>query len=141
MRFATSLLIASSLLLGACATNKGELGKRSYDKNYVNQVAWKYLDTCLKQIEQVANRGAPNEEKKTLVGAVSIYLEIGASGDILLTKVEKSSGDSALDASALDAIKNASPCSPFPDVLRSHFDVVAATRTFFYSPWPNVNPK
>lgn len=62
-------------------------------------------------------RYPPDARARGAQGRAQVHLHIARDGRVLSTVVTRGSGDSALDAGALDTVRRASPLPPFPPGL------------------------
>jgi protein TonB len=74
-------------------------------------------------VEDVGTLNFPQKDGKKLYGELIVYIPIFQDGTIYEKdggpKVEKSSGNSALDAAALRIVRRAAPFGKFPPNMRS----------------------
>lgn len=82
-----------------------------------------YYKALQKRVEDVGTLNFPQKEGKKLYGELIIYIPIFQDGSIYEKdggpKVEKSSGNKALDAAALRIVRRAAPFGKFPPNMRS----------------------
>lgn len=83
-----------------------------------------YYKTLQKRIEDIGTLNFPQKDGRKLYGDVILYIPIFQDGTIYEKdggpKVEKSSGNKALDAAALRIVRNAAPFGKFPPNMRSN---------------------
>lgn len=82
-----------------------------------------YYKALQKRVEDVGTLNFPQKDGKKLYGELIIYIPIFQDGTIYEKdggpKVEKSSGNKALDAAALRIVRRAAPFGKFPPNMRS----------------------
>ncbi|MDO8701317.1 MAG: TonB family protein [Undibacterium sp.] len=82
-----------------------------------------YYKALQKKVEDVGTLNFPQKDGKKLYGELIIYIPIFQDGTIYEKdggpKVEKSSGNKALDAAALRIVRRAAPFGKFPPNMRS----------------------
>ena len=82
-----------------------------------------YYKALQKRVEDVGTLNFPQKDGKKLYGELIIYIPIFQDGSIYEKdggpKVEKSSGNKALDAAALRIVRRAAPFGKFPPNMRS----------------------
>ena len=82
-----------------------------------------YYKALQKRVEDVGTLNFPQKDGKKLYGELIVYIPIFQDGTIYEKdggpKVEKSSGNKALDASALRIVRRAAPFGKFPPNMRS----------------------
>ena len=76
-----------------------------------------------KKIEDFGTANFPQKEGKKLYGELIVYIPIFQDGSIYEKeggpRIEKSSGDKALDKAALRIVRSAAPFGKFPQNMRS----------------------
>lgn len=82
-----------------------------------------YYKTLQKKVEDTGTMNFPQKDGRKLYGELIIYIPIFQDGTIYEKdggpKVEKSSGNAALDAAALRIVRRAAPFGKFPPNMRS----------------------
>lgn len=82
-----------------------------------------YYKALQKRVEDMGTMNFPQKDGKKLYGELIIYIPIFQDGSIYEKgggpKVEKSSGNAALDAAALRIVRRAAPFGKFPPNMRS----------------------
>lgn len=82
-----------------------------------------YYKALQKRIEDMGTMNFPQKDGRKLYGELIIYIPIFQDGSIYERdggpKVEKSSGNAALDAAALRIVRRAAPFGKFPPNMRS----------------------
>jgi len=83
------------------------------------------VQTCAKL------RGYPEEaQRQGLTGAATVFLIIGADGNVSEEHLANSSGHAALDAFALDVLRRAVPLTQIPSALHNSVFEVAVVMVF-----------
>lgn len=81
-----------------------------------------YYTALQQQIEQTGTRHFPEQAGKKLYGELIVYIPVFQDGSVYEKeggpRVERSSGNAALDQAALQIIRRAAPFGPFPAELR-----------------------
>ena len=82
-----------------------------------------YYKSLQKRVEDIGTLNFPQKEGKKLYGELIVYIPIFQDGSIYEKdggpKVEKSSGNKALDEAALRIVRRAAPFGKFPPNMRS----------------------
>ena len=82
-----------------------------------------YYKTMQKRIEQVGTLNFPQQGGRKLYGELVVYIPVFQDGSLYLKdggpKVERSSGNPALDRAALDIVRRSAPFGAFPANMRS----------------------
>jgi protein TonB len=90
-----------------------------------------YMQAWIRKVERFANQNYPDELRRNhLYGNVILAVQIKADGSLGEVEVRKSSGQSALDMAAVEAVKGAAPFEVFSDEMREKCDVLIIIRTF-----------
>jgi len=83
-----------------------------------------YYKTLQKRIEEIGTLNFPQQNGRKLYGELVVYIPIFQDGSIYLkeggVRVEKSSGNAALDNDALAIVRRAAPFGRFPPNMLSH---------------------
>lgn len=83
-----------------------------------------YYKSLQKRIEDIGTLNFPQKDGKKLYGELIVYIPIFQDGSIYEKdggpRVEKSSGNAALDAAALRIVRRAAPFGKFPPNMRSN---------------------
>lgn len=83
-----------------------------------------YYKTLQKRIEEIGTLNFPQQNGRKLYGELVVYIPIFQDGSIYLkeggARVEKSSGNAALDNAALAIVRRAAPFGRFPPNMLSH---------------------
>lgn len=87
------------------------------------EVAYALYYTALqKKIEQTGTLHFPQRDGKKLYGELIVYIPVGQDGSLYEKeggpRIERSSGDAALDAAAIAIVRRAAPFGGFPPSLR-----------------------
>ena len=84
-----------------------------------------YLDAWRRKIERVGTLNFPDvARRKNLSGTPVIEVTIGANGQLVNTKLRRSSGHAEIDEAATRILKLASPYNPFPAALAAKHDEI-----------------
>ena len=82
-----------------------------------------YYKAMQKRIEEMGTLGFPQQNGRKLYGELVVYIPIFQDGTIYMKdggpRVERSSGNAALDKAALDIVRRAAPFGAFPANMRS----------------------
>lgn len=92
-----------------------------------------YLEDWRQKVERIGNLNYPEAARGKLYGSLVVYLEINAEGKLERAEIQRSSGHKVLDQAALRILRMASPFAPFPDNLKSQFDILAFARTWSFT--------
>lgn len=83
-----------------------------------------YYKTMQKRIEDIGTLNFPQQNGRKLYGELVVYIPVFQDGSIYLkdggARVEKSSGNAALDAKALEIVRRAAPFGRFPPKMLSN---------------------
>jgi protein TonB len=84
-----------------------------------------YLSSWKVKVERVGTLNFPNVERRTpSTGHPTLEVVINANGDLQDVIVRHSSGERILDQAAMDILRSAAPFEPFPEFLKSDYDVL-----------------
>jgi len=118
----------------AIARSKAEIFERIEEENRrpkrtqispsTRQVGYAlYYKAMQKRIEEVGTLNFPQQAGKKLYGELVIYIPVYQDGALYLKdggpKVERSSGNAALDKAALDIVRRSAPYGAFPANMRT----------------------
>lgn len=82
-----------------------------------------YYKAMQKRIEEVGTLNFPQQDGRKLYGELVVYIPIFQDGSIYMNdggpRVERSSGNAALDKAALDIVRRAAPFGAFPANMRT----------------------
>lgn len=127
-----------------------DLVRDAVDTDFINQPAWEtritdtgereliisantresriaaYLSGWKIKVERVGTLNFPNEARSGPGTGRHPTLEVAirADGDLEEVLIRKSSGEQVLDQAAMEILRSAAPFDPFPDFLRSDYDVL-----------------
>ena len=84
-----------------------------------------YLDSWKRRVERIGTLNYPADVRtQALLGNPTLEVAIRADGRLEEIVVRRSSGHKLLDQAALSILQMASPFEPFPDSIRSDYDVL-----------------
>jgi periplasmic protein TonB len=83
-----------------------------------------YLTLWKRKVEQTGTLNYPLEAHRTGTGYPVLEVAIAADGSLKAVTVVSSSGQRGLDQAAVQILRLAAPFAPFPDALRSDYDVL-----------------
>lgn len=84
-----------------------------------------YLSSWKRRVEQVGTLNFPRQvQRRTDAASPVLEVAIGADGQLREAVIRRSSGYRDLDQAAIDILRAAGPFQPFPDSLRSEYDVL-----------------
>jgi len=82
-----------------------------------------YYKTLQERIEKIGTLNFPQKDGKKLYGELTIYIPVFQDGSLYMKdggpRVERSSGNPALDSAALHIVKRSAPFGRFPDNMRT----------------------
>jgi periplasmic protein TonB len=83
-----------------------------------------YVAAWRRKVERVGTLNFPTVARSGLSGNPVLEVAISADGRLVLARVQRSSGDPALDQAALDILRLASPFDPFSPALAARYRVL-----------------
>jgi protein TonB len=84
-----------------------------------------YLSSWKVKVERVGTLNFPNVRRRgPSIGHPTLEVVINANGDLKDVIVRHSSGERNLDQAAMDILRSAAPFEPFPEFLKSDYDVL-----------------
>lgn len=84
-----------------------------------------YLGQWKKKVERVGTLNYPNVARSTgLARFPTLEVVINAKGELREVVIRNSSGEQSLDRAAMEIVNMAAPFGPFPEFLRSEYDVL-----------------
>ncbi len=90
-----------------------------------------YLHRWVRKIEAVGNLNYPDEAiKDKLDGSLRLLVVLSSQGEVLETRLLKSSGHTLLDDTARSIVHLASPFGEFPPQLKAEADIIEIIRTW-----------
>jgi periplasmic protein TonB len=90
-----------------------------------------YMEAWRAQVEEVGNTNYPEEARvRRLSGNLVLDVAIRSDGSIEEVNVVRSSGQKALDDSAVRIVMMAAPFKPFPEEILKEVDLLHITRTW-----------
>lgn len=91
-----------------------------------------YMGKWVERIERIGNLNIPNEARN-LSGYLIMEVELNHDGQLIETKILKSSGKSILDATAQRIVFLSTPYDTFPPKLRAEADRIEIIRTWEFN--------
>ena len=97
-------------------------------------VAAQYMKDWESKVERTGNLNYPEvATKKNFSGTLTMDVGINADGSIYSIRINKSSGNPALDEAAKNIVRMSAPFPPLPLELRKELDVLVITRVWKFS--------
>ena len=97
-------------------------------------VAAQYMKDWESKVERTGNLNYPEvATKKNFSGILTMDVGINADGSIYSIRINKSSGNPALDEAAKNIVRMSAPFPPLPLDLRKELDVLVITRVWKFS--------
>jgi periplasmic protein TonB len=97
-------------------------------------VAAQYMKDWESKVERTGNLNYPEvATKKNFSGTLTMDVGINADGSIYSIRINKSSGNPALDEAAKNIVRMSAPFPPLPLDLRKELDVLVITRVWKFS--------
>jgi len=97
-------------------------------------VAAQYMKDWESKVERTGNLNYPEAAaKKNFSGTLTMDVGINADGSIYSIRINRSSGNPALDEAAKQIVRMSAPFSPLPLELRKELDVLVITRVWKFS--------
>ena len=97
-------------------------------------VAAQYMKDWESKVERTGNLNYPEvATKKNFSGILTMDVGINADGGIYSIRINKSSGNPALDEAAKNIVRMSAPFPPLPLELRKELDVLVITRVWKFS--------
>ena len=97
-------------------------------------VAAQYMKEWESKVERTGNLNYPEvATKKNFSGILTMDVGINADGSIYSIRINKSSGNPALDEAAKNIVRMSAPFPPLPLELRKELDVLVITRVWKFS--------
>jgi len=97
-------------------------------------VAAAYLDNWKRRVEAVGAEYLPQlDNVGEISGSPTLLVTISQSGELVDTKVSRSSGSTILDLASMDIIRRSSPFNEFSEVMASEYDTVAFEYKFLFT--------
>ncbi len=92
-----------------------------------------YTNAIAEKIERIGSQHFP-EHALNHPFSIIVTISIRQNGTLEKIKVDKGSGTSSLDKSALDIISRAFPAEPFPAAIKKDYFAIDMTRTIYFQP-------
>jgi protein TonB len=110
--------------------------KRTYISPSTRQVGYAlYYKAMQKQVEEVGTLNFPQQNGKKLYGELVVSIPVFQDGSVYLKeggpRIERSSGNPALDRAALEIVRRAAPFGAFPENMRQTPLWIVITRFTF----------
>lgn len=97
-------------------------------------VAAQYMKDWEAKVERMGNLNYPEEAaKKNFSGTLTMDVGINADGSVYSIRINRSSGNTALDEAAKKIVRMSAPFAPLPLELRKELDVLVITRVWKFS--------
>lgn len=97
-------------------------------------VAAQYMKDWESKVERTGNLNYPEvAAKKNFSGTLTMDVGIKADGSIYSIRIQRSSGNPALDEAAKSIVRMSAPFAPLPLELRKELDVLVITRVWKFS--------
>ena len=97
-------------------------------------VAAQYMKDWESKVERTGNLNYPEAAaKKNFSGTLTMDVGINADGSIYSIRINRSSGNPALDEAAKQIVRMSAPFAPLPLELRKELDVLVITRVWKFS--------
>jgi protein TonB len=97
-------------------------------------VAAQYMKDWESKVERTGNLNYPEvAAKKNFSGTLTMDVGINADGSIYSIRINRSSGNPALDEAAKKIVRMSAPFAPLPLELRKELDVLVITRVWKFS--------
>ena len=97
-------------------------------------VAAQYMKDWESKVERTGNLNYPEAAaKKNFSGTLTMDVGINADGSIYSIRINRSSGNPALDEAAKKIVRMSAPFAPLPLDLRKELDVLVITRVWKFS--------
>ena len=97
-------------------------------------VAAQYMKDWESKVERTGNLNYPEAAaKKNFSGTLTMDVGINADGSIYSIRINRSSGNPALDEAAKKIVRMCAPFAPLPLELRKELDVLVITRVWKFS--------
>lgn len=97
-------------------------------------LAAQYMQDWENKVERTGNLNYPKvAAKKNFSGILTMDVGIKADGSIYSIRINKSSGNPALDEAAKNIVRISAPFAPLPIELRKELDVLVITRVWKFS--------
>ncbi len=91
-----------------------------------------YHDRMRRLIEEHGTRYFPQAQGQKLYGSLTVVLTVNARGQVIASKILKSSGQAELDKQALALAENAGPFGPFTNEMKREFDQLAMVSRYTF---------
>ena len=91
-----------------------------------------YEDAWRVKVERVGTLNFPAEARGRIYGNLQLTVTIRADGSVEAIELNRSSGLKVLDTAAFKIVRMATPFAAFPPDIRSEYDQIIITRTWFF---------
>ena len=93
-----------------------------------------YISQWIDKIHRVGKLNYPEEARRRgIFGSLRMTVVLMADGSVSNIRILRSSGQKVLDDAAVRIVHLASPFAPFPEQLKSDYDMLEITRTWKFS--------
>jgi protein TonB len=93
-----------------------------------------YVDRWRQKVEKTGTDNFPEEARRNRIyGSLLLTVSIKADGSVEKVEIERSSGQPVLDTAALRIVELSGPFAPFPQAIRSQYDVLSITRNWSFT--------
>ena len=93
-----------------------------------------YLAAWVRKVERIGNLNYPDAARhQQISGTLRLNVRLNAEGEVVHTRISRSSGNRVLDKAAVRIVELASPFSEFPKALRKKADQINIIRTWEFS--------
>ena len=97
-------------------------------------VAAQYMTDWISKVTRIGNLNFPEAAtKKNFSASLNMDVGINADGSIRSIRINRSSGNPALDEAAKNIVRMSAPFAPLPPELRKEIDVLVITRVWKFS--------
>jgi protein TonB len=94
----------------------------------------RYVEDWRLKIERIGNLNYPEAARQlSLYGSLLITVAIKSDGSVESVEINRSSGQSVLDAAAVRIVEMSAPFAPFPPEIKHDTDVLYITRTWMFT--------
>jgi len=98
-----------------------------------------YLSGWKRQVERIGTLNFPRQARSRAAGQhPTLEVAIAADGILEEVVIRNSSGERAVDDAAIEILRIASPFEPFPEFLRTDYDVLRFAYEWRFGPEPGV---
>lgn len=92
-----------------------------------------YVKEWVRKVESMGNLNYPSSARaKKLNGRMTLSVRLDSRGNVVLIEIDHSSGNLALDNSAVQIVRQAAPFLPFDETMKTQYDQIDITRTWVF---------